>query len=247
MVTYQVKLPVFEGPFDALFYLIKKAEVDIYEIPLARIADEYLEYLGRMEELNLEIASEFLVMAATLLKLKSQRLLPPVKAEVEEEEDLFADITSQEELIARMLEYKKFQEVARELRHIEESQKRVYIRTPEGKEILGVTGDTWEGEEVPLTSLFEALKNLLDTIDVRVDEIDPERYSIMEIMEELGGKIRRAGPRGVEFNTLFSPGESRTKVILMFFALLELIRRKRVKVWQEKSFSMIYIQARQEV
>lgn len=245
-MTYQVKLPVFEGPFDALFYLIQKAEVDIYDIPLARITDDYLEYLKQMEELNLEIASEFLVMAATLLKIKSQRLLPAGKEEAEEEEDLFADIMSQEDLIARMLEYKAFQEVARELRHIEESQKRVYVRTPNGKDILGVTGDTWEGEEVPLTSLFSALQNLLDTIDVRVTEIDPERYSVMEIMEEMVGTIHRAGSKGVEFSALFAPGESRTKVILMFFALLELIRRKRVKVWQEKNFSMIYIQARQE-
>ncbi len=245
-MTYQVKLPVFEGPFDALFYLIQKAEVDIYDIPLARITDDYLEYLKQMGELNLEIASEFLVMAATLLKIKSQRLLPAGKEEAEEEEDLFADIMSQEDLIARMLEYKAFQEVARELRHIEESQKRVYVRTPDGKDILGVTGDTWEGEEVPLTSLFSALQNLLDTIDVRVTEIDPERYSVMEIMEEMVGTIHRAGSKGVEFSALFAPGESRTKVILMFFALLELIRRKRVKVWQEKNFSMIYIQARQE-
>jgi segregation and condensation protein A len=245
-MTYQVKLPVFEGPFDALFYLIQKAEVDIYEIPLARITDEYLEYLARMEELNLEIASEFLVMAATLLKLKSQRLLPQTRVEEAAEDDLFADITSQEDLIARMLEYKKFQEVARELRQIEDSQKRVFIRTPEGREMLGVTGDTWEGEEVPLSSLFSALRNLLNTIDVRVEEIDPERYSVMEIMEEIAGKIRRAGGRGLEFSALFAPGESRTKVILMFFALLELIRRKKVKVWQEKNFSMIYIQSWQE-
>ena len=245
-MSYQVKLPVFEGPFDALFYLIQKAEVDIYDIPLARITDEYLEYLARMEELNLEIASEFLVMAATLLKLKSQRLLPAGKAEAEEEDDLFADIQSQEDLIARMLEYKAFQEVARELRQIEDSQKRVYVRTPEGKELLGVTGDTWEGEEVPLTSLFSALQNLLDSIDVRVEEIDPERYSVMEIMEEVSAKVQKSGPLGLEFTTLFPPGESRTKVILMFFALLELIRRKQVKVWQEKNFSMIFIQARRE-
>lgn len=245
-MSYQVKLPIFEGPFEALFYLIQKAEVDIYEIPLARITDEYLDYLRQMEELNLDIASEFLVMAATLLKIKSQRLLPVVKPQMDEEEDdLFSSIQTQEDLIARMLEYKKFQEIARELRQIEEVQKRVYVRSFAGKEMAGVS-EEWEGEGVPLSFLFNALKNVLSTIDVRVDEIDPEQYTVKEIMAEIVAKIQRAGRKGVEFTALFSCNESRTKIILLFFALLELIRRRKVKVWQEKNFSMIYIQARQE-
>jgi segregation and condensation protein A len=246
VMSYQVKLPVFEGPFEALFYLIQKAEVDIYEIPLARITDEYLDYLKQMEELNLEIASEFLVMAATLLKIKSQRLLPTVKPVVDEEEDdLFSSIQTQEDLIARMLEYKKFQEIARELRQIEEVQRRVYVRSPDGKEMAGVRED-WQGEGVPLSFLFDALKNVLNAIDISVEEIDPEQYTVKEIMEEIVERIQKAGRKGVEFTALFSLNESRTKIILLFFALLELIRRRKVKVWQEKNFSMIYIQARQE-
>lgn len=245
-MSYQVKLPVFEGPFEALFYLIQKAEVDIYDIPLARITDEYLDYLRQMEELNLEIASEFLVMAATLLKIKSQRLLPTIKPVLDEEEDdLFSSINTQEDLIARMLEYKKFQEIARELRQIEEVQKRVYVRSSDGKEMPGMSED-WQGEGLPLSFLFDALKNVLNSIDVQVEEIDAEQYTIKEIMAEIVQKIQRAGRKGVEFTALFSLNEGRTKIILLFFALLELIRRKKVKVWQEKNFSMIYIQARQE-
>ena len=246
-MSYQVKLPVFQGPFEVLFYLIQKAEVDICEIPLARITHEYLEYLAQMEELNLEIASEFLVMAATLLKIKSQRLLPVVDTgEDEDDDDLFSDINTREDLIARMLEYKNYQEIAGELRLIEESQKRIYVRSAGGREIFQADGDSWEGEGLPLSSLFGALSNLLDSLDTRVEEIDPEQYSIREIMGEVISMIRRAGPGGMEFAALFPPGERRARVIMMFFALLELIRRNKVQVWQEKSFSTIYIKARQE-
>ena len=137
-------------------------------------------------------------------------------------------------------------EITAELRQMEESQKRIYVRSGGGREIFQADGDSWEGEGLPLSSLFGALRNLLDSLDTRVEEIDPEQYSIREIMGEVISMIRRAGPGGMEFAALFPPGESRARVIVMFFALLELIRRNKVKVWQEKSFSTIYIKARQE-
>jgi len=121
-MTYKVKLEVFEGPLDLLLYLIKKEEIDIYDIPIAKITDQYLEYLELMKLLDLNIAGEFLVMAATLIHIKSRMLLPPdqLEGEEKEEEDPRA------ELVRRLLEYKKFKEAATELSHMEKQQKNYF-------------------------------------------------------------------------------------------------------------------------
>ena len=126
-MTYKVKLEVFEGPLDLLLYLIKKEEVDIYDIPIAKITDQYLEYMELMQLLDLNIAGEFLVMAATLMHIKSKLLLPPDQTETAQEEE-----DPRAELVRRLLEYKKFKEAASELSHMESHQKHFFARVGSG-------------------------------------------------------------------------------------------------------------------
>ncbi|MFU8795156.1 MAG: segregation and condensation protein A, partial [Dethiobacteria bacterium] len=130
---YTIKLPTFEGPFDLLFHLIKKAELDIWSISIAEITDQYLAYLQSMKELNLEIASEFLVMAATLLRLKSKLLLPRPQSsqEQEDDEELF-EINTAEELFLRLEEYRLFKEMSVYLRKREEEQQKIFLRSTGG-------------------------------------------------------------------------------------------------------------------
>ena len=131
MVEYYVSLPAFEGPFALLFHLIEKAEVDIYDIPIAQITAQYLETLQLMRQLNLEVASEFLVMAATLLKIKSKKLLPSSIGRAEADEDDSLDI-ARGRVSQRLLEYRHFRAVAEKLRVSETAQKRVYVRSLAG-------------------------------------------------------------------------------------------------------------------
>jgi len=148
---YKIKLPTFEGPFDLLFHLIKKAEVDIWSISIAEITDQYLAYLQSMKELNLDIASEFLVMAATLLRLKSKLLLPrPIKSDEEQEEEDLFEIHSAEELFQRLEEYRFFKEVAQHLLQREEEQQKIFLRSTGGQKVMVFTQQEsvytiWEG------------------------------------------------------------------------------------------------------
>ncbi|HHX78108.1 MAG TPA: segregation/condensation protein A [Firmicutes bacterium] len=250
-MDYYVKLPVYEGPFDALFHMVQKAEMDVKDISLAYITEEYFAYLRQREELNLEIASEFIVMAAILLKIKSQNLLPlPVSTQDEEEEEgLFSDITSQDELLEKILEYNFFREIALKLREHEKSSRKVYLRNFGEKRTLDELEDELEEEQaaipegngVSLSDLFSALEKLLSRINVQVTEIEDEQYDIKDIMAGMIQKIRNAGEKGLPFPALFSIGDTKTKIILTFFSLLELIRRGSVRARQENNFSLIYI------
>ena len=132
-----IKLPIFEGPFDLLFHLVKKAELDIWSVSIAAITEQYLDYLQSMRELNLDIASEFLVMAATLLRLKSKLLLPrpPLAAEEEEDEGLF-QFNSPEELFQRLEEYRRFKEAASFFAGLAEEQQKIFLRSTGGGKIM---------------------------------------------------------------------------------------------------------------
>ncbi len=249
-MTYQVKLPVFEGPLEALFHLIQKAEVDVYEVSMAKIADDYLDYLTELKEFNLEIAGEFIVMAATLLRIKSSSLLPAVVSQqVGETDILFSDITTQEDLIARIADYRQFQKAAQTLKDCEESRKKIFLRHGEDKKNINAGAEDeyfCDPESVSLSYLFEALQSVLKDLDVQVGEIEPEQYSVKDIMLEITLKVQQAGYQGLAFTDLFSYTDSKVKVVLVFFTLLEMLKRKQIKAWQEQSFAMIYIQDCQE-
>lgn len=229
--SYAVKLPTFEGPLDLLLHLIKTNEINIYDIPIALITQQYLDYLKIMKTLNLSIAGEFIVMAATLIYIKSKMLLPPEETPLEEQEE-----DPRAELVRRLLEYKQFKEAALTLAEREHEWRDVFRREERGG----------NGHEVTLTDL-----NLFDLLDAlqKVMERVPSRRSVDILIDELTVKDRMsvilAGlettDKGMDFLCLFESATTRPAIIVTFLALLELIRLRLVWVQQSDLFGPIWI------
>ncbi len=230
--NYRVQLPVFEGPLDLLLHLIKKNELNIYDIPIALMTNQYLEYLDLMKSLNLNIAGEFLVMAATLIHIKSKMLLPPEDQEEEtEEEDPRAD------LVRRLLEYQQFKHAAEGLAWREEIWRDVFRRE-------NPPADPAEEEvvlsEVSLFDLMEALQAVLARVPKdKVLEIIPDEVSVRQRMSQMMERLEKVD--GLIFESLFEGERTRAAVIVTFLALLELIRLQLANVQQIKNFEAIWI------
>ena len=239
---YNIKIPAFEGPFDLLLHLIRENKLDIYDIPIALITHQYLEHLELMKELNLEIAGEFLVMAATLIYIKSRMLLPPdEEVPPEEQED------PRNELVQRLLEYQKFKEAAVDLKSRESEWLKTFCREP-----IAESGEE-EKElylfDLNLFDLLEAFKKLLDKAPPDVIEITRETLTVKDRMSNIMEIIE--GEEAIRFEALFAEGSTRIQLIVTFVALLELIRLGLVRAYQEKEFGKIWIinpvKERQEV
>jgi len=234
---YSVRLPLFEGPLDLLLHLIKKNEVDIYDIPVALIAGQYLEYIDMMKELNLEVAGEFLVMAATLAQVKSRMLLPPKEGVAGSEED---GADPRAELVKRLVEYKRFKDAAAELGEREGFWREVFAREAKG---------AWEESDEPaeeplfnfgLFDLIDAFKRVLATVpEGRFHEIVGEGVSITEKINLILSRLE--GVESITFESLFEGADGRPEVIVCFLALLELARIRAIKVLQVDEFGTIRI------
>ena len=218
-VAYQVKLPAFEGPLDLLLHLIREHRIEIYDIPIALITRQYLEYLDLMKELNLSIAGEFLVMAATLVQIKSRMLLPreeqPDSAEPEED--------PREELVRRLVEYQRFKNAAEALEEREASWRDVFRREP--------TPATQEPEEYELgeLSVFDLLTALREVIERAPDQTIMEvTVDSLTVRDRMTAIIERfdalADSARLRFGQLFDGAETRLAVIVTFLALLELVK-----------------------
>jgi len=236
MSDYKVKFEVFEGPLDLLLYLIKKEEVDIYEVNLTRLATQFIEYIETMRLLDLEVAGEFLVMAATLMYIKSRELLPvDQQVQTEGEED---DEDPRWELIRQLVEYKKFKDAAAQLATLEARQEAVFPRTP-GK--LEFETDRPRGPEASIFDLLSAVNTVLQRISERPDqrEIFEDKYSVSEKIELL---LREISERSrLKFSNLFAGVTSRAEVVVTFLALLELIRLRQLVAIQTEHFGEIEI------
>ena len=227
------KLPAFEGPLDLLLHLIKEDKVDIYDIPIAQITKQYIDYLDLMKELNLEIAGEFLLMASTLIHIKSKMLLPPDEAGSEEPvEDPRA------ELVQRLLEYKAFKEASSQFREKESIWKNIFGRMSPGEENPDFAPEI-PLSELSLFDLLSAFKNLLSKTSVESIEITRETLTTSDkinfIMEKLEGQ------EGIKFEDIFEQSLTKITLIVTFLALLELIRLGLVKAYQEKIFGSVWI------
>ncbi|MGD0916200.1 MAG: segregation/condensation protein A [Thermodesulfobacteriota bacterium] len=228
---YTVRLEMFEGPLDLLLHLINKNELDITNIPIALITEQYLEYLKLMKVLNLDIAGEYLLMASTLLHIKSKMLLPVSSAEEEEEgEDPRA------ELVRRLLEYQQYREAAVELERRPMLDRDVFIRsTPADVE------ESTEGEriEVSLFELLETFRQMLERAKPEVfHEVILERLSVEEKLQEILSLLQRE-QRSLAFHLLFPEEASRRVIVVTFLAILELVKRKRVHIFQRAPFETI--------
>jgi segregation and condensation protein A len=225
------QLEVFEGPLDLLLHLIKKNEVSITDIPIAVITEQYLETLELMEYLDLDVAGEFLVMAATLVHIKSRMLLPPDETEADEEEG--GD--PRDELVRRLLEYQRFKDAAGELERRDILRRDVFARSPEPVQEVETVGF----ESVSLFDLISALRTVLERLPKdSAHQVVLETVSVREKMSLLLDDLHRRGK--VVFQELFA-GVSRLEVIVTFLAMLELVKIRAVKIWQEAAAGPIVI------
>jgi segregation and condensation protein A len=230
---YRVTLPIYEGPLDLLLFLIRKAEVDIYDIPIAKITGEFLEYVTIMEKMQLEVAGEFFVMAATLMLIKSQMLLPkPSTDELEGIDD------PRSELIRQLLEYERFQKLAEDMRQIEESEAGYFPRgleqTPEEQITLAKT---------TLFDLIAALKQAITEIEKpRFATIDREIMRIEDCINRIRAIITERN-EGFFISELWDLAATRGDAIIVFISILELWRLGEITVRQARSFGPITVVA----
>jgi len=223
--AFPVRLTNFEGPLDLLLHLIKKNEVNIYDIPIARITQQYIEFIDLMQEMNLDIAGEFLVMAATLIHIKSRMLLPrPDPTQEDPEED------PREALMRRLLEHQKFKAAA-ELLHERETLRSAQWTRPDGP-IAEIAGEAPEPEiEVDLFSLISAFRTVVERAKARPKLYLPsEQIPIEERIEQLMGRLSETDAIG--FEELFDDIQSRAGLVVTFLAVLEMIRLKLIRVFQ---------------
>jgi segregation and condensation protein A len=234
----KIKLQSFEGPLDLLVHLIKKNQVNVYDIPIALVTEQYLEYLDLMQELNLDVASEFLVMAATLIHIKSRMLLPrPEASLLEDEGDDPRDV-----LVQRLLEHEKFKAAA-ELLHERETWRSAQWTRPDSR-IEALVGEEYEPElEVDLFGLLSAFRLVLERARERPPvPLPPEQVSIETRIEQLLERLSETEACG--FEDLFVDTASRGDLIVTFLALLEMIRLKLVRVFQAGQMGAIRIYKR---
>ncbi|MBI3581669.1 MAG: segregation/condensation protein A [Nitrospinae bacterium] len=225
MTEYKIKLDVFEGPLDLLLHLIKEEEVSIYDIPISKITQQYFEYLEMMKQLNMEIAGEFLVMAATLVFIKSRMLLPapPATGDEESGED------PREELVRRLLEYKKFKDSAAALRERESAQSDSFARN------FPSEWDEDDADYLKEVSVFQLLalfrKVVAESGKPDLYEVTLEDVSVTEKMNELM-ELMETTPR-IVFEELFRGIRNNMEIIGTFLALLELIKQQLVRAFQD--------------
>jgi segregation and condensation protein A len=238
--AYRVKLDAFEGPLDLLLHLIRKSELNIYDIPISLITEQYLGFIELMQELNLDVAGEFLVMASTLIHIKSKMLLPrPETAQ----DGLFEDEDPRDALVRQLLEHQKFKAAAEMLHDREEQRSAQFIR-PDSR-VAGAMDDDYEPElEVDLFSLLTAFRGVLERANRRPRMVlPPEQISIEARIHQLLDRLSETEACG--FEDLFSDGDgSRPFMIVTFLALLEMIRLKLIRVFQSGSFGAIRVYKR---
>ena len=231
-MSYKIKLEIFEGPLDLLLYLIKKEELDIYDIPITRITEQYLEHLSLMELLDLDIAGEFLVMAATLMYIKSKMLLPPDPVGLEIQED-----DPRAELVKRLLEYKAFKEAAERLKENEARQSGIFPR-------FGVEPELEAGDspfvDITMFELISAFAKVLKELPKDTfHEIIKDEFTVADKVHEIFHRLAKTSR--IFFSDLFRSAKNKYEVITTFLAVLELIRVKEVIAVQDKQFGEIEI------
>ncbi len=237
MEDYKVKLEVFEGPLDLLLYLIKRDEVDIYDISIERITKQYLSYIEAFQVLNIELAGEFIVMAANLLYIKSRTLLPVDQQMAEEDAE---EEDPRWELIRQLIEYKKFKEAAALLRDQETKQENLFARVPVTPDLAPV--ENILVDEVGIFDLIHAFQKILKRLEKKPEnlaEIFAENFTVSDKIEHVL-RITQSGVP-VRFEELFADVAGRTEIVVTFLAMLELIRLKQLRVRQEGLCGEIWI------
>ena len=241
MSEYRVKFEVFEGPLDLLLYLIRKEEVDIYEVNLTKIATEFIEYLNLMRELDLDVAGEFVVMAATLMLIKSRELLPRDQRPEIQAEDAEEMEDPRWELIRQLVEYKKFKDAATRLQYLEVRAENTFPRIPGRVELPEDSHP--RRAEASIFDLLAAVNAVLKRFGDRTGsarDVFEDKWSVSEKIESLLGTVRTRST--IQFSELFQAAASRMEVVVTFLALLELIRLRMLVCAQAEQFADISIE-----
>ncbi len=236
---YTITLPIFEGPLDLLLHLIHEHKLDIYDIPIAHVTQQYLTYLCVMEAMDLDVAGEWLVMAATLVEIKSRMLLPRDETEPPGEEE--ENIDPRLELVERLIEYEKFKGAADLFREKEAERSRYFVR--HATELDFNLKPQFDLEDISAEDLLDALQKILQDVgEGSVTTLQKRKITVKIRMREIIGRIENADGQ-LTFFELFEDDGSKTEVVITFLALLELLRSRRVEVSQKGAFAPITVSA----
>jgi segregation and condensation protein A len=239
-MDYSIKIDKFEGPLDLLLHLIKESNIDIYDISIDDITKQYLDYINKMEELNINVASSYLVMAAELMELKSKSLLP-TREEENNEEDEYEENT-RENLIQRLLDYQKYKEISQTFKELELNRKQIYIKEPEN--ISKYLEGNLPPSNLTAIDLLEAMQRFLDRKEKEKPlntKITSKEYSVKERKRTIRETLQEKDK--VEFTELFNI-HTKSYIIVTFLAILEMSKEKEIILNQERNFSNIYIELR---
>ena len=246
----KIKVADFEGPFDLLLHLIKKNKMDIYNVEIYKVTNQYLEYLNTRKVMDLEITSEFIVVAATLIEIKSKNLLPKVK--VDEEEESEEDI--EKRLMERLIEYKKIKNVSEFFKNKYINAGEVFSKKPEI--IEEIKPEKIDNDDIfknlTLLDLYNIYNKILETyrekqnkVNVVQKKIYVDKYKVEDKMEELLKKFNSV--EVIEFNNLMKESSCKLETVVIFLALLELIKIRTIQVFQDENFSNILIKRRRDI
>jgi segregation and condensation protein A len=241
---YQVKIDTFEGPLDLLLHLINRLEIDIYDIPMSEITDQYLNYIKTMKELHLDVASEYLVMAATLLAIKSKMLLPKhEEIIVEDDMDMNYEEDPRDELVERLIEYRKYKEAAEDLKSLEEERNLMFSKPPSDLSELSKDIQVERVElNVTIYDMLGALQKMMRRKKLQkplATKIARQEISIEKRMEEILVELKSFKGRK-SFYELF-PFPQKEHIVVSFLAILELMKRQEIHIEQEKNFAEIFV------
>lgn len=240
-MSYKLKLEIFEGPLDLLLYLIKKNDLNVCDIPIAEVTQQYMEYIEMMQMLNLDIVGDFLVMAATLMQIKSRMLLPPDPSENPAQEE-----DPRDELVQRLMEYKQFKEIAQDLREKESFRQDLFSRNIDETETQRLREEAKEVYlDVSLFDLIAAFKKALNKVSNKaVYEVTKEEFTVEKKIHDILHLLLEQSQ--IILTELFGKARSKMEIIVTFMAILELIRLKEIKVVQKNVFGEIEIMRNKE-
>lgn len=244
---YKIVLDTFEGPMDLLLHLIEKSKIDIYDIPINEITEQYLDYLSKMGEMDLEITSEFLLMAATLLEIKSKLLLPVTKNKDDVEQLEIEQADPRYDLVRSLVEYRKYKYASSKLRDFEEIQSKVYYKPKEDlSDFIDEDDDLIEMDLNKLITIFKKLmlKGKINDKTLKLHEIERDDYTLEECISIIKNKLKKN--KILKFYELFNCDTNRNEIISIFLSLLELVKSKYIAIYQKKNFDEIFIKRLKE-
>lgn len=247
-MSYEVKVEAFEGPLDLLLHLIHRLEIDIYDIPVSQITTQYMEHIRAMQVLELNEASEYLVMAATLLAIKSKTLLPVHEGELEEIEYEFDEQDPREELVSRLIEYRKFKEASENLRELESNRSAIYTKAPmDLSEIQRATPFDQVDLEANAYDMLGAFQKMLRRKQLKAPlsaRIARQEISIKQQMTAIVDQLKQSAGR-TSFSNLF-PSNDKSVLVVSFLSILELMKRQVVAVEQQNNFTDLMVELRKD-